>query len=203
MKNPTLEVLSEAYDAYVAGAKIKEVLALEFAGEDGEPDTLTYSQFWYFQQSMELTDDQRIVGSLDDAEVMVAVATARNEGDSWGRIAVRCQKPENAIRNAFKAATGLRSQGLRVGKGGRWFLNDQELYAGDLVKPGTAIPADTPLANVHALAVNYHQHLVELPKDELLRRCRLLGIKVSEKAGRGVIAKKLAEATAPKVKANA
>jgi hypothetical protein len=131
MKNPTAEVLEAAVQARRDGRKAKEIQA-EF--------DLSHSQFEFAWLRLEVLKDE--IGTVPATPA--GIATARAEGKSWGVIAVLADTTEGKVRNLFKEATGAKSQGQRIGKGGRWLYNEQGLYEGEFNKPGTTIPADAP-----------------------------------------------------------
>lgn len=61
---------------------------------------------------------------------------------SWGQIAVVCNVPEGQVRRAFKAATGLSSQGQRKGHGGRYLAGEPRFYSGN--RKGIGVEAEAP-----------------------------------------------------------
>lgn len=137
MKNPTIAQLSLALELHEANTPMKAILA-----ETG----LNYSQAWYFIRSAEL----RATDKLETGEITPQVISdLRSAGHSWGEVAVRCQLPESRIRKMFSEATGLKSQGQRIGKGGRFYygpISGQPLYADTLKPTGTSIPVGAHLA---------------------------------------------------------
>lgn len=75
------------------------------------------------------------------------VAKLRTEGQSWGVIACRYNEPETRTRRDFEEATGTRSKGMRIGKGGRWVQNDQRFYTGaDRAKLGKELTRSAPIS---------------------------------------------------------
>lgn len=79
------------------------------------------------------------------------VAYARNVlGIGWGPIMVWTQSTEGAVRKAWETATNTHSDCKRVGRGGRFKFDDQELYVGELKPHGTDIPSDAPLVRTVA-----------------------------------------------------
>lgn len=65
----------------------------------------------------------------------------RDEGCSWGEIAVRVGKSESYCRKAFEAADGTkRSVGLRIGKGGRFAADRPDLYQENRKAEGAQVP---------------------------------------------------------------
>jgi hypothetical protein len=74
------------------------------------------------------------------------VSYARNVlGIGWGPIMVWTQSTEGAVRKAWEVATGTHAECKRVGRGGRFKFDDQELYVGELKPRGTDVPAEAPL----------------------------------------------------------
>lgn len=72
---------------------------------------------------------------------------------SWGQITVRLGLTgETAARNLYKQGTGVLSEGQRIGKGGRWLGNDQELYRDELNPTGTRIDVKAGRMNARVLA---------------------------------------------------
>lgn len=127
MKNPTQDILSAAVAARQAGMKSDQILA-EFG--------LSHSQFEFaWLRQVELVD---FVGSVE-ATGPNAVAMRDYFQVSWGRIAVLMDCSEAKVRSLYKEAAGLLSQGQRIGKGGRWYLNERDLYTEGLQRPGTKI----------------------------------------------------------------
>lgn len=74
------------------------------------------------------------------------VSFARNDLKiGWGPIMVWTQSSEGKVREAWKQATNLHSDGQRVGRGGRFKFDEPELYVGELKPTGTDIPKDHSL----------------------------------------------------------
>ena len=82
---------------------------------------------------------QELVGTV--AANPAEATRLRSEGQSWGRIAVLMNVPEGKARKLFAEGSGLKSQGNRIGRGGRFYYGDngQPLYDGDLKSTGTPI----------------------------------------------------------------
>lgn len=190
MQNPSNKVLAKAFALYTEGGKSqKDVLQITWATDgsaktDPNGETLNYSQFWLYCQSQTLPAEAFITATEGSDPWFAAITRCRNAGDSWGLIAVKCRAPEGRVRKAFAAATGLRSQGLRVGKGGRYLDNDPVLYAGSAVKTGTAIPTTAKRAEFRDFVTS---GLEALPDDELRRRAGLHGFKVTPKTKRALL----------------
>lgn len=82
-----------------------------------------------------------------DTAKAALIAKLRLEGQSWGVISVRFGEPESRTRKAFEEASGLRSKGMRIGKGGRYVSNDQRFYTGtDRAKLGSELVKAEPIA---------------------------------------------------------
>lgn len=203
MQNPSNKVLAKAFDLYSNGGKSqKDVLQITWAPDgsgkaDPNGETLNYSQFWLYCQSQTLPQEAFITATEGSDPWFRAIEKARAAGDSWGLIAVKCRAPEGRVRKAFSTASGLRSQGLRVGKGGRYLDNDPVLYAGSAVKTGTAIPTTAKRAEFRDFVTS---GLEALPDDELRRRAALHGFKVSPKTKRAVLIGMVSDPAAAKAK---
>jgi hypothetical protein len=169
------DIIMEAAERVFAGEKIGAVLA-----ETG----LKYSPVWLTARWLELTAESP---ELFVAEPTAAKAVAlRDQGCSWGEIAVRFSPsaprafPESRVRAWFKEESGLKSQGLRTGRGGRYFAGRPEFYDGELVRPGTEIPKDMPIevaVSVATLIDHETQELLALGIKELRAMAKGLGIK--------------------------
>lgn len=187
MHNPSAKVLQAAFKMLEAGKTQKEILATTW-NQDGKKDpngeTLNYSQFWLYCQSQTLPAEAFITATEGSEDWFKAVAKCRTAGDSWGLIAVKCRAPEGRIRKAFTEATGLKSQGLRIGRGGRYLSNDPVLYTGEAVKTGTAIPKEAKRTEYRDFVT---AGLEALPDAELARRATLHGFKVSGRTKRALL----------------
>jgi len=86
-------------------------------------------------------------------ELQLRVLQGRDRKISWGMMAVLQECPESTIRKAYAAVTTLRSQGQRIGKGGRYFMQQPVLYEDVLRPTGTQIPVDAPLASAKNLSI--------------------------------------------------
>lgn len=181
MRNPTDEILAAAKAELDAGATMKAVLSTP-RNKDGE--TLSYGQFWCYNRRF------AVVGTPADIKGIAtpdAIVEQRNQGISWGDIAVNADLPESRVRKLFSEATGVRSQGLRIGAGGRYLTDDQVFYTGGEARvTGTAIPTDVPLAKV---------------KDQLLSDLRKASVAAKAKADKVEARKAAAAAKKAKVSA--
>lgn len=179
--NPTDSIFSDAFAMHKAGATVKEICA-----ETG----LNYSQLWRFCESRSL-DEAGFEFLTELAGNEKAVAEMREAGLSWGKIACRFRLneshtalgcPEGKVRKAFETATGLKSQGQRIGKGGRFFYgySGQPLYAGELRPTGTDIPVGAKLGE--ALVAAEEQRMISWDIEAVRAKATELGI--SLKAGK-------------------
>lgn len=130
-KNPT----SEQFDAYVAARKDGK------SAHDAQVAAgLSHSQaefHWLRTQPVAEGGMAELVGKTEATPK--AVAALREKGESWGRIAVHIDQPEGSARKLYAQATGNKSQGQRVGKGGRFYYHENALYADALKGTGTVI----------------------------------------------------------------
>lgn len=78
---------------------------------------------------------------------------------SWGEISVRLGVTEGRARKLY-AESGTLSEGQRIGKGGRWLGNDQELYSDVLQPTGTKISVEAGRRNARKLAAQ--QRIVKM-----------------------------------------
>lgn len=195
MKNPSVAILTAASDLLAEGAKIKDVLARQWDTPEG-PDRLTYSQLWLFHTRRFLPEGQDLAHLTPASkEGQAAITAARAADQSWGYIAVRFNKPEAQVRKQYTEATGVKSAGLRIGRGGRWLDGDAVLYQDERKVIGIAIPQGTPRAAYRDLIESHADYLEKLPTAELKRRCRVLGIKATK--SRDAMIKALDERTSP------
>lgn len=184
MKNPTAEVFADAIQAHRDGTKQAEILATF---------DLSHSQFEFALLRANFPD---LVGSVEFTAANV-VALREYFQISWGRIAVLCDQPEGAVRKSYKEAAGVLSQGLRIGKGGRWFLNERELYTEGLQKPGTRInEADVKTVGrrTAALVSATEQKLVKRQPAELKAIAEAEGVKIPAKATKAQMVRAIVKA---------
>lgn len=194
MKNPTNDLLTIASDELVAGTPMKVVLSTPRDEVDEEGNNkLTYSQVWLFHTRRAMDPAEYITAAFGTEGFNKAIAEGRAKGESWGYLAVRANRPEGSVRKAYAEATAIKSQGLRVGKGGRFLDRDPLLYLEEHKKAGTAIPVGTPRADYRKFAVMANEESLEIP--ELRRRLGLLGR--STKGSRSVLVKRLTAAQSP------
>jgi hypothetical protein len=117
-----------------------------------EATDLNYSQLWVIINDAELPDNLRV---KEKDRTPATVRKLRSEDVSWGMIALRFgidEYPEGRIRRMFEEATGDKSQGQRIGHGGRFLLGEPRLYAGDRRRPGVALPKELSLGEIRDLA---------------------------------------------------
>ncbi len=146
MKNPTNSDFRLAVSLRLKGKGWSEVLR----------DTgLSHSQaeLAEFRFKRDLADlgvadlaDWKSVPVPEGSDAGEIVKALRAEGISWGVIACRMHLSESKARRAFTATTSTKSQGLRIGKGGR-FLDSKEnghryYENGDNRKSGLFIPKE-------------------------------------------------------------
>jgi lambda repressor-like predicted transcriptional regulator len=182
MKNPTIETLTAALELHKDGVAIKAILA-----ETG----LNYSQAWYFIRTEILREQNLLVADAGPADIKAL----RDEGLSWGEIAVRCQLAESKIRRMFTESTDLKSQGLRIGKGGRFYYGPDRgrpLYTDGLQKTGTEIPKGAHYEA--AVTAADSQKLIHWDMAELKAKAVELGITVPAKTTKASLASKIRKA---------
>jgi hypothetical protein len=135
MKNPTPEQVAEAIAMKDSGATFKQVQ---------KATGLNYSQVWlpWFRLH---NADRLIDPNASDYKNVLAKARGfqRVSGGagfkrnwslpetSWGELSALIGLPESRIRRTFEEYTNVDSEGLRMGKGGRWLNDDQSWYMGD------------------------------------------------------------------------
>lgn len=132
-KNPTAEQFALYVEERDAGTS---------AHEAAKKAELSHSQaefHWLRTQPIAKGGLAEKVGSAP--ATAASVQALRNSGESWGRIAVLCDRSEGAVRKLWTEGTGTKSQGLRINKGGRFYYGDngQPLYADILKGTGTVI----------------------------------------------------------------
>ena len=195
MKNPTIET-------FIAAAELAEGGATKAAIQ--EATGLNYSQLWRYLRSQELEAQGFEFHTTVDPELVAAYR--RDTELSWGEIAVRFRTseahnlmgaPEGQIRKAWAQATGLKSQGLRIGKGGRFYYEEsgRPLYADELRPTGTEIPVGAKLAT--ALAEAEGQKLIRKDISELRSMAEAAGIEVKNAKGKFLTKAQLVRALRP------
>lgn len=132
-KNATIEQFQAYFEARLSGTPAAKAQA-----EAG----LSHSQaefYWLRNATAEQGGMKELVGSVE--ATTANVRKLRTEGQSWGRIAVLINKPEGTARKLWATATGTKSQGNRIGRGGRFYYGDngQPLYDAELKATGTLI----------------------------------------------------------------
>ncbi len=154
MKNPSIETLQEAADA-IAGGMTRKAAQQKF--------DLNYSQLWLFTRRAEIVE-----AGLDVEATAENVRELRKDASlSWGEIACRCGVPESKVRKLFTETTDLKSQGQRIGKGGRFYYGERgaPLYEAELRPTGTDIPKGAKYEGAITAAVG--QRLIHLEISEL------------------------------------
>lgn len=177
MKNPTIETLTLALTMRQDGADWPEIL---------EATGLNYSQAWYFVESQRMREAGELVEGEITPQTIVDLRAAKH---SWGTIAVMCQLPESRVRRMFTEASNLKSQGLRIGKGGRYFYgySGEPLYSGELRPTGTAIPKDAKLEG--ALMAADTQRMIHEDIKTLRAKADELGISYKPRATKAQLVK--------------
>lgn len=135
------DVEAQAVAMKAEGAKMKQIMA-----ETG----LNHSQAERAIMKATITDAEVQAFGEGHADLASAVKAARKGSAplSWGPISIMASRyfggeiSESAARRAFTEATGLKHQGQRIGKGGRFYYGDGELYVDTLRPTGTDIPKD-------------------------------------------------------------
>lgn len=144
MKEPDEKVLERALKLHREGKRLKEIL--ELTG-------LNYSQAWLYITDADLSPSQRV--KAKDATSQTVKQLRDDDQLSWGLISVMMGYkafPESRVRKMYEEASGLRSQGLRIGHGGRYLNGDPVLYADDRRKPGIALPKGTTRMALHEIS---------------------------------------------------
>jgi len=81
------------------------------------------------------------------------VVYLRKSGWGWGDIMVATNSTEGQVRACWADKTGVDSRGVRVGRGGRYYKGDADLYADTLRRTGTAVPVGTAHADRKVFAL--------------------------------------------------
>ena len=186
MKNPTIEVLTEAVEAKLGGMKSEEVLSTY---------DLSHSQFELAFWRLVPVAQGGMKEWAGKVEFTGENVQALREYFliSWGRISILVGRPESAVRKLYKETARLLSQGQRIGKGGRWFLNERELYTDGLQRPGTKIDEarakEIGSTRAAALISANEQKLIHKDTVELKAIAKAEGVKVSPKATKAQLVK--------------
>lgn len=141
-----------------AGAKMKQILV-----ETG----LNHSQAESAIMEASFTDEDRKWFEKLAADTPGRCVAARKANKSWGWIAVMAGVPESQVRKHWANATGLKSQGQRIGRGGRFYYGDggRPLYENELKPTGTDIKVGSDRET--AILQSRLQRMVGLEMDEL------------------------------------
>jgi len=156
MKAPEESVLKKALALHQKGAKMKEIL---------EETGLNYSQAWLYITDAELPQSQRVSQAN---RTPATVRKLREEGDSWGLISVKfgyLEFSESKIRSMYQEFTGKRSQGLRIGRGGRWYGDEPRLYNGVRRRSGVRIAKGVTKGHVLSVAPTLPDDVAEITED--------------------------------------
>lgn len=136
-----------------------------------EATGLNHSQVELHLIAARLTDEDYNAfaagGDTLQAQVVAARKSNRPGWSSWGVLSVLAGEPESKVRKLWADSTGLKSAGLRIGRGGRWYYRDGELYAEVLKPTGTEIPVGTNHEGARVEA--QRQRLFKLEWDSLKR----------------------------------
>lgn len=136
--------LDQALRLHQSGKKMQEIL---------EAVEMNYSQVWLFITDAELPDSERI---KEKDRTPATVRSLRDDSEnSWGMIQVRFgyrEFSEGAIRKMYEEASGDRSIGLRIGRGGRFLNGDPVLYLDERRQPGIRISKDTPRSELTSIS---------------------------------------------------
>ncbi len=109
-KSSDKELQKQVVSKLKGGAKLAEV-ASELK--------ITPGKAAFLRMCAEVKSADRITAD-DDKALAKKVATARKEGNSWGRIAARAGIPEGKVKRMYEQATGKSAGSARLaGKGGR------------------------------------------------------------------------------------
>lgn len=140
---------AEAYDELAANVLADKEEGLTSA-QLMEKYELNHSQVDLIVYTLRATDDVVEAYMNSGTSMGERTVAGRKEAHSWGFMAVLetigtgRKVSESAIRNAFKATSDTKSEGQRIGRGGRFYMVEPVLYQDELKPTGTVIPADAP-----------------------------------------------------------
>ena len=119
-----LKDLEAAAEMIAEGMPIAKVL---------EATGMSYSPVWCYSTWSRNRDEGKLVdlSGLSQSEADAAIKVIREEGNSWGDIACLVSRTENACRKSYERASNIRSEGTRIGHGGRYLADREELYTGE------------------------------------------------------------------------
>ena len=102
---------------------------------------LKYGPAWRAITAALMPASAKVKPNADEAKLAAQVAQLRDKnGYSWGYIAIALGIGEGRTRSLYTKATGVLSQGLRNGNGGRFYQRNAKLYTGGTKKAtGTQI----------------------------------------------------------------
>lgn len=129
-----LAMLVQRADLIDGGLSIKEATA-EYGDpkdEDYRPK-LSYSPVWNFSawRTAQLDGSAIDCSSMSEKQFSVKVRSLREaSGLSWGTIMVLTNRTEGQVRRAYTERTNVQSEGTRIGQGGRFLGDEEELYTG-------------------------------------------------------------------------
>lgn len=129
---------------------------------------LNHSQVDLIVYTLRATDDVVEAYMNSGASMGERTVAGRKDAHSWGFMAVLetigtgRKVSESAIRNAFKATSDTKSEGQRIGRGGRFYMVEPTLYQDELKPTGTVIPADAPRSREVAVTHANEQRFTRL-----------------------------------------
>jgi hypothetical protein len=194
-KSPSTKDLDKAVAEKLAGASSKAVQ---------DKYNLSHSQFeLHFWRTVPVAQGglAEVAGAFEPTTTNV-VWLRQDRQCSWGQISIACAIPESRVRKLWKEGTGKLSQGVRIGHGGRWFLNERELYTDGLQRPGTEITeaeAKALSTRIAALEAAAEQKLIHKEIGELRELAKAEG--VSPKGTKAQIVIRIKKARSAKAKA--
>jgi len=140
---PTSDLFDLAWKLFQDGRTGAEIKA-----ETGLNESQYVADRWKRQMQADPAQYGGFITGDSETALAAQIVRARDAGQSWGMIFVRCQLPEGRVRAIFKNATQIDSKGLRIGKGGRFVADDPRFYAGaDRPKAGTELLPGVPVLN--------------------------------------------------------
>lgn len=112
----------------------------------------------------------------DEGKLGKAIVAARAEGQSWGVLAARAGVPESRVRKLFELNADHVSQGVRIGRGGRFYMGEPDLYQAELNPTGTQLTPEQRGKRAEAIDAAATQRLLRLDRSELRSLATDLGI---------------------------
>lgn len=158
----------------IAGGMSMKAVGTQYQLNHTQVDAITYRA--------RITDEDREAFFNGGSTLSEQVIAARDSGLSWGWIGYVAGVSEGAVRTAYAKGSGKKSQGQRIGKGGRFYYRDGVLYEDTLKPTGTVIPVGTDHAG--ATALSYQQRIERLDWDGLVRLASAKGVERKPKEQR-------------------